>query len=517
MIRPRALAAILVSATVAVAAAPTTSIETISVTSTGAVGDGSSQSPDVSSDGRFVVFESVATDLVAGGTSQHQIFLRDRQTQTTELVSQSTGGAAGDGLSFSPRISADGRFVVFESVATNLVAGDGNGKRDVFLRDRMLATTERVSVSSSGGDADDDSYSATVSDDGRFVAFASDATNLAPGGPTGVTDVLVRDRQAGTTERISRAVTGNPDGLSLEPCISGNGRFVAFTSGASNLLANDKNGIRDVFVFDRVTQRTELVSVASKGKQGNGESSAPRISPDGRFVVFESLATNLGGKVPQGATGVFLRDRALGSTEWINVSVAPKLPTTTANSPAVSGDGRFVVFEGQGLALAQPESGVLAIYVRDRQSKSTARVSATAAGAGLDAFANSPSISRDGLTAVFDSASTQLATNDANGAPDVFASTTTWPASVQTPVADAGTDQTVPPTGAKTKVSLDASGSSDPGGSALKFVWYENGKKIAAGVHPTVKFATGIHAVTLVATDKKKLVGVDYVTVTVAQ
>src|SRR5437762_932588 len=189
----------------------------VSVASGGTEGDDASLGSALSADGRFVAFDSAATDLVAGDTNGvSDVFVHDRQTGTIERVSVASGGAQGDGSSgligfaFPPALSAAGRFVAFVSAATNLVTGDTNGAADVFVRDRQTGTTERVSVASGGTQGNAASWGLALSADGRFVAFQSDATNLVAGDTNGATDVFVRDRQTGMTERVSVASGGAP-------------------------------------------------------------------------------------------------------------------------------------------------------------------------------------------------------------------------------------------------------------------------------------------------------------------
>ncbi|MBI4470036.1 MAG: PD40 domain-containing protein, partial [Acidobacteria bacterium] len=192
-----------------------------------------------------------------------------------ELYTESEGDARSD----RPSISADGRFVAFESEATNLVPGDGNSAHDVFVRDRLTGVTERVSVSSTGTEAIGDQYfysvSASISADGRFVAFDSSATNLVPGDGNNAHDVFVRDRLTGVTERVSVSSTGteaigDPYDYSGSASISADGRFVAFESDATNLVPGDTNKARDIFVRDRLTGVTERVSVSSTGTEAIG-------------------------------------------------------------------------------------------------------------------------------------------------------------------------------------------------------------------------------------------------------
>src|SRR5437762_758323 len=222
---------------------------------------------------------------------------RSAGAQTTVRVSVASDGTEGNDVSLGSALSADGRFVAFDSAATDLVAGDTNGVSDVFVHDRQTGTTERVSVASGGAQGNGSSgligfaFPPALSADGRFVAFVSAATDLVAGDTNGVSDVFVHDRQTGTTERVSVASggaqgNGNSGGFFAVPALSAAGRFVAFQSAATNLVAGDTNGTTDVFVHDRQTCTTERMSVASGGAQGNGVSAGPALSADGRVVAF---------------------------------------------------------------------------------------------------------------------------------------------------------------------------------------------------------------------------------------
>jgi Tol biopolymer transport system component len=291
----------------------------VSVRSTGTQANGSSftnQRIDagLSADGRYVAFWSDATDLVEGDTNDSSdVFLRDRQTGTTTRVSVGPGGAQGDGASRDPSISADGRYVTYWSFATNLVADDTNDVSDVFVYDRDTQTTVRASVDSGGKQATNHSFFPAISSNGRFVAFQSSASDLVTPDENGVTDVFVRDLQSGTTERVSvDSDEVEANGESNLAAISADGRFVAFESVATNLVAGDSGGHKDVFVRDRQDGTTEAVSRSTGGDLGDGDSQEASISSDGRYVAFQSSATNLVAGDTNAADDVFLRDRDSG-------------------------------------------------------------------------------------------------------------------------------------------------------------------------------------------------------------
>lgn len=268
--------------------------------------------PSVSSDGSLVAFTSAADDLVPNDSNQtSDVFVRSPNGGAAELISViSFGGQvghSGNGPSAGPAISADGCVVAFYSDASNLVSGDTNGFRDVFVRDRCNHTTERVSVSSTGAQANRPSqaagFSVAISADGNFVAFSSDASNLDDDDDNNnQTDIFVRDRAAGTTTRVSKSASGeSANGPSQFAGISGDGRFVVFQSAANNLVDVDPNGKTDIFVVDTTNGSIKIVSLGSGSDPADGDSSAPQISVDGATVVFQSDATNL---VPNDTNGV---------------------------------------------------------------------------------------------------------------------------------------------------------------------------------------------------------------------
>ena len=316
-------------------------------------------------------------------------------TPIPSLVSVSSAGEQGDAASYDPSISPDGRFVAFVSEACNLVPGDTNGGGDfgfgvdIFVRDRATGTTELVSVSSAGEQGTGDSYDPSISADGRFVAFYSDAGNLVAGDTNDEGDIFVRDRANRTTERVSVSNAGRQaNSYSEHLSISGDGRFVAFDSDASNLVARDTNSWDDIFVRDRKKGTTERVSVSDAGRQWSGSSGSPSISADGRFVAFGSTATDLVAR-DRYQDDVFVRDRRTGTTKRVSISSAGRQGNGSSGSPSISADGRSVAFVFAPLGLmtgvGDSENSLPPfdeIYLRDRGSGRTERVSVVLRGRG---------------------------------------------------------------------------------------------------------------------------------------
>jgi len=344
----------------------------VSVSSSGAQGNHNSHGlPTISSDGRYVGFSSFATNLVSGdANAKEDVFVHDRQDGSTVLVSLNSAEEQGNEFSEDPSISADGRYVAFHSRASNLVTGDTNGDDDIFRRDLQDGTTERVSVSSAGvqGNASAD-REPSVSADGRYVAFSSSATNLVANDNNAEGDVFVRDMQSGATQRVSiSSVGGEGDSRSLAPGMSADGRYVAFQSLASNLVTGDTNYRPDVFVRDLLGGTTQRVSVNSANAEGNSDSWGPWISADGRYVAFTSYASNLVAGDTNGISDVFLRDRQSGSTERVSVSSAGTQGNLSSFLPSASSDGRFVFFLSAATNLVPGDTnGEWDIFVRDRQ------------------------------------------------------------------------------------------------------------------------------------------------------
>jgi extracellular elastinolytic metalloproteinase len=339
---------------------------------------------------------------------------------STERVSIEGAGQQSNADSDSASISGDGRFVAFASRATDLVVGDTNQSADVFVRDRQTGSTERVSVDSQGAQAASGAASPAISADGRFVAFASTSTDLVPGDTNGVADVFVHDRTTGATERVSVGSAGRQGNrISRLPAISADGRFVAFESAATNLVAGDNNRAVDVFVRDRQTGTTERVSVDGAGQEGNGDSDSAAISADGRIVAFESAASNLVAGDGDGAEDIFVRDRLAGTTEAVSTDAGN--PVGGLLAPAVSGDGRLVAFTSSFAFANNDTNGALDVYVRDRTTGAITRASVGSSGEQVgSAGARLPGISADGRRVSFRSGASTLVAGDTNGVEDVF-------------------------------------------------------------------------------------------------
>lgn len=289
----------------------------LSESSAGAGGNQHSVAPFVSADGRFVAFQSYASNLVVDDRNEHfDVFVYEVATGELEIVSSGHNGDPGNGHTNGiPFLSSDGRLLVFESSADNLVPSDTNGTWDLFLHDRQTGETTLVSVASDGTQANaGPSYGYAFSEDGRWVAFSTPADNLVPGDDAGWQDIFLHDRQTGVTTRVSRAGHGEEaNGASIGPSLSGDGRFVSYTSWADNLVHQDLNGQEDVFVFDQLTGDTQLVSLSSFGVQGDDWSDFSRLSTDGRLVTFTSVAMNLIPDDNNGAADLFLHNRFLSN------------------------------------------------------------------------------------------------------------------------------------------------------------------------------------------------------------
>jgi Tol biopolymer transport system component len=397
----------------------------VSVASSGGEGNHNSSSASMSGDGRFIAFESSATNLVADDTNGAvDVFVHDRDTGTTARVSVATDGTEGNVGSYRPSMSADGRYVAFSSPASNLVDGDENALFDVFVHDRESRTTTRISVAGDGAEGNASSFKPSISMDGRFVAFYSGASNLVAGDTNGTHDVFVHDRESGATTRVSVGTGGTQASEnSVDPSLSGDGRFVAFQSDAPNLVIGDSNMAHDIFVHDRLSGVTARISVADDGTEGGlGLASlAPSVSADGRFVAFYSAAPNFVAGDTNGVADIFVHDRQTGSKVRVSVATGGSESNHYSFTPSLSSDGRFTAFWSDASNLVAGDTNAAAdVFVHDRESATTVRASVS----GLEAESNGPSffpnISADGRFVAYHSFASNLVAQDTNEEVDVF-------------------------------------------------------------------------------------------------
>lgn len=415
-------------------------------------GNGDSERPQISADGRYIVFASNATNLVPGisdTNGQRDIFLRDLQTGTIRCLSVAIGGTStGNDGSDMPRISADGRYVVFWGNASNLVPNDNNSQADVFRYDTQANTNTLVSINIAGtGSGNANSADPDLSSNGRFVVFASRATDLVAGivDGNGGSDHFVRDMQTGTTQLVTVNSAGTATGNGGEFTtghrygFDASGRYVVFRSFSSDLAAgiSDTNNVQDVFVRDLQTNTTTCVSVTPAGNStGNSTSLGQSLSADGRRVFFESEAANLVANDNNNTTDAFMRDLTTGTSQLVSINAAGTGSGNGASGTLafidnafgmpISSDGRYVVFNSNATDLVTGVniSLVQNVFVRDIDNGTTTIVSANSAGtaSGNDAsrVRAGSSISSNGRFITFTSAASNLVSEDTNTNQDIF-------------------------------------------------------------------------------------------------
>ncbi|MCU1400139.1 MAG: hypothetical protein JWN62_3248 [Acidimicrobiales bacterium] len=403
--------------------------ELVSVANTAPPGNGDSKTAAVSGDGRYVAFTSDATNLIGAGgdaNGKTDVFLRDRQTGTTTRVSVSTGGVAGNGNSDSPAISFDGRYVVFRSFATNLVGAATDGAGDIFMRDTTSGKTFEVSVAvGTTTDGNGVSSQPTVSGDGTSVAFRSTATSLGLGHTTGHTDIY-RMNISGITvpsgQWVTAPITAGATGDASQPSLSFDGSAVAFTSAAANLVASDTNGKTDVF---RLRSGSVLrISKTNSNGQSNGDSSSPSISGNGNLVAYQSDATNLApGLDFDTTTDIFVADidvDVLNDTLYVSSARNGNASNGDSMTPSISRDGLTIAFASDSSNLvAGDTNSARDIFVGSVAGQSTFRASVGTGNVQANADSHNAAISPNGRYLAFDSIATNIGT-DANATADVF-------------------------------------------------------------------------------------------------
>ncbi len=510
-----------------------TEIHLISTSIQGGPSFGDSARPRMSADGTVIAFESGSSVLVnADGNGEIDAFVHDESLGAIERVSVSSAGAEGNGESAWPVPNASGRYVVFQSRATNLVPGDTNGCWDIFLRDRLEGRTERVSVSSLGAQANADCVHPAVSFDGRYVAFVSAAITLGVPDIEGVSNAFVRDRLLGTTVCVSRDRTGGPaNGFCDHPAISGDGSTVAFESEADDLTEQpDTNFVTDIYAWDRRAPKLERISVSTSGAEGELHSTSPSVSADGQLVAFASASSTLDTLLGYTLHDVYVRLRpagvvARGLTRRVGQGeIAPLYPGFTRD-PSLSPDGTHVAFSTSAPLQGSDTNGAEDVYVTRLhlipaipllQPVDLERVNQTPSGVQADDNCYSSTISGSGRRVGFQSLATTLVTNREGNQVDVFRSSRTALGVSTAPIADAGPDQVVTPrVGTLTPVRLDGSGSRDVDGDLLLVSWRLGAGLVASGFRPLISLTRGRHRLTVTAFDRQGNNHEDTVTVTV--
>jgi hypothetical protein len=401
-------------------------------------GNGAAQDESMSANGRYVAFTSEASNLTPDDTNFQQdvfVHLRDLRNGLTLLVSiNEARTASANGRSSRPYISADDRYIAFDSNATDLISGDTNGLFDVFIRDMQTQQTTRVSLNGLGGagQSNGDSYTAAMSADGRFVAFVSNATNIVSAQTGGFFQLYVHDMQTGETKlaSINGAGTGGSGDDITAGTLSADGRFVLFESASNDLVAGTNALGPNIYVRDLQTNATKLVNVSMAGKLSDyGYSTHPRISADGRYVVFESTASDLVADDSNVAADIFIRDLQTETTRLVSVNAAGTDSSNLISFGAdISADGRYVTFISSSTDLTSltDNNRAFDVFVRDMQTNTTKLVSVNGAGTSAGNAASPsdgvrlPRISADGHFVLFISSASDLAPNDTNGHADIF-------------------------------------------------------------------------------------------------
>jgi Tol biopolymer transport system component len=395
--------------------------------------DGASTHPSLSADARRVAIASTATNLVApdGNGAVSDVFVYDQATNVFTLASVGRNGEPADGGSSEPVLSADGATVVFTSRASNLVPDDRNDVADIFVSSPATGLV-RVSVSSAGEEVDGASSEPDISADGRLVVFTSTAGDLTGHDTNSHQNVYVHDVLTGTTTLVSAARDGKPAaGDSSAPAISPDGGFVSFSSDAPNLVAGDGNHKQDVFVRDLARGTTQRVSVRRGGGSQNrgmagGVAAISDVSRDGRYVAFESDATNLAGRDRNRRTDVFVRDTVRQSTRRISLSTTNEEAHGDSILPAITPDGRYVAFASRADDLVPKNTVGVDVFVRDVKRGATVLADVTSRGQPrgrelrAPPYPVRPAISADAGTVAFASSAASLAGGDTNRLSDVF-------------------------------------------------------------------------------------------------
>jgi len=381
--------------------------------------DSNSLAVSISGNGQLLTYTHIANSA----NGYPEVFVQDLNTGKKTRVSVSADGKKANGGSNLSSISSNGRYVAFDSQASNLVADDSNSATDIFVRDLKTSKTERISIATDGTQANADSMLAAISPDGGYVAFSSTASNLVKNDGNGAAaDIFVRNRNTHETTRITSSEGIESDGQDDYPSISEGGHFVAFTSTATNLVPDDTNNMPDIFVYNSDTGVTTRVSVASDGAEGNAPSLIAALSHDGRYITFTSLASNLVPGDTNNSWDAFVHDRETHQTTRISVASDGAEGNADSKLPVISANGAIVAFVSQADNLVKNDTnGKADVFIHNLKNHRTTRLTTAFDGTNANGDSDYPSISDNGRFVAIESYATNLILNDtADDRPDIF-------------------------------------------------------------------------------------------------
>ncbi len=394
-----------------------------STSDAGVKGNSDSRTTSFSADGTIAAFSSSATNLDPADTdSFNDAYVKDLVTGELTLASTSDTGVKGNSSSSDVALSGDGRLVAFSSNSTNLDRADTDTFDDVYVKDLVTGDLTLVSTSDTGVKGNRYSYGVALSADGRFVAFSSDASNLDPADNDGFDDLYVKDLVTGDITLASTSDTGvKAIGFSLDAVLSGDGSLVAFSSDATNLDPADTDGSRDVYVKDLLTGGLTLVSTSDTGAKGNGWTSYSALSGDGSLVAFSSDSDNLDPADTDTFYDVFVKDLVTGDLTLVSTSDTGVKGNSFSAGVALSANGRFLAFSSGSTNLDPADTDSVAdVYVKDRATGDLTLVSTSDAGVDGNGYSDDAALSGDGITVAFSSASTNLDPADTDSFTDVY-------------------------------------------------------------------------------------------------